>query len=181
MHTATAIDEDQARLRARFPDTFAEDLPSRPSATWPGEHYARLRFKDGVLPRSVRQFRLPEGVRPELKKTIEDMLAHGLIEPHDGTGVSSPVLFAPKPGTTELRFCFDCRALNKAIADIHYPAPTTEELLDKIARLKQEAAASGIEGRLWYSKADARHGFFQVPVHPDDRKVRFTQIFCHVI
>ena len=52
MHTATAIDEDQARLRARFPDTFAEDLPSRPSATWPGEHYARLRFKDGVLPRS---------------------------------------------------------------------------------------------------------------------------------
>ena len=170
MHTATAIDEDQARLRARFPDTFAEDLPSRPSATWPGEHYARLRFKDGVLPRSVRQFRLPEGVRPELKKTIEDMLAHGLIEPHDGTGVSSPVLFAPKPGTTELRFCFDCRALNKAIADIHYPAPTTEELLDKIARLKQEAAASGTEGQLWYSKADARHGFFQVPVHPDDRK-----------
>lgn len=170
LHAAAEIDEDQARLQAMFPSTFAEDLPSRPSATWPGEEYARLKFKDGVLPQSVRQFRLPEGVRAALQQTIEDMLRHGLIEPHDGTGVSSPVLFAPKPGSTELRFCFDCRALNKAIADVHYPAPTTEELLDKVARLKQEAAAAGATGQLWYSKADARHGFFQVAVHPEDRK-----------
>jgi hypothetical protein len=172
LHAAEAIvDADQERLRDRFPTTFADDLPSRPNATWPaGEEYARLRFKPGREPKSVRQFRLPEGVRPALRRTLEDMLRHGLIEPHDGTGINSPVLFAPKPGTTELRFCYDARNLNAAIADYHYPAPTTEEMLDKIARLKQEAVASGTSGQLWLSKADARHGFFQVSVHPDDRK-----------
>jgi hypothetical protein len=168
---AARIDEDQQRLRDRFPDTFADELPTRPSAVWPpGEEHARLRFKEGAEPRSVKQYRLPEGVRPALRKTIEEMLEHGLIEPHDGTGVNSPVLFAPKPGTTELRFCFDCRVLNKALADYHYPTPTTEELLDKVARLKQEARARGVEGPVWYSKADARHGFHQISVHPHDRK-----------
>ena len=168
---AAQIDEDQQRLRDHFPDTFADELPPRPSAVWPpGEEHARLRFKDGAVPKSVKQYRLPEGVRPALRKTIEEMLEHGLIEPHDGTGVNSPVLFAPKPGTTELRFCFDCRVLNKALGDYHYPTPTTEELLDKVARLKQEARARGVEGPVWYSKADARHGFHQISVHPDDRK-----------
>ena len=95
---AARIDEDQQRLRDRFPDTFADELPTRPSAVWPpGEEHARLRFKEGAEPRSVKQYRLPEGVRPALRKTIEEMLEHGLIEPHDGTGVNSPVLFAPKP------------------------------------------------------------------------------------
>ena len=178
---AAHIDDDQRRLRSRFPETFADELPDRPSAVWPaGEEHARLRFKDGVEPRSVKQYRLPEGVRPALRKAIEEMLQHGLIEPHDGTGINSPVLFAPKPGTTELRFCFDCRALNKALADYHYPTPTTEELLDKVARLKQEAKMRGVEGPVWYSKADARHGFHQISVHPDDRKyLAFTVPVLH--
>lgn len=169
---AAELDDDQRRLRDRFPETFADELPNRPAAIWPDgqDEHARLRFKDGQEPRSIKQYRLPEGVRPALAKTIEDMLSHGLIEAHDGTGVNSPVLFAPKPGTTELRFCFDCRALNRALADYHYPTPTTEELLDKVARLKQEARLQGVEGPIWYSKADARHGFFQISVDPRDRK-----------
>ena len=105
---AAELDDDQRRLRDRFPETFADELPNRPAAIWPDgqDEHARLRFKDGQEPRSIKQYRLPEGVRPALAKTIEDMLSHGLIEAHDGTGVNSPVLFAPKPGTTELRFCF---------------------------------------------------------------------------
>ena len=108
------------------------------------------------------------------------MLAHGLIEPHDGTGINSPVLFAPKPGSTEMRFCFDCRALNKTLADYHYPSPTTEELLDRVARVRQEAKIAGVDGPVWYSKADARHGYFQIEVHPDDRKyLGFTVPVLH--
>ena len=132
------------------------------------------------MPTSTRQFRLPEGLRPQLQRTIEDMLAHGLIEPHDGSGINSPVLFAPKPGTSELRFCFDCRSLNKTLASYHYPSPTTEELLDRVARVRQEAKLAGVEGPIYYSKADARHGYFQIEVHPDDRKyLAFTVPVLH--
>ena len=176
-----AYDPDQERLQKTFPATFADELPEHPSSIWPPEErYARLRFKEGAVPKSARQFRLPEALRPQLQRTIEDMLAHGLIEPHDGTGINSPVLFAPKPGSTEMRFCFDCRALNKTLADYHYPSPTTEELLDRVARVRQEAKIAGVDGPVWYSKADARHGYFQIEVHPDDRKyLGFTVPVLH--
>ena len=175
------VDEDQRRLRERFPDIFSDDLPERPSTVWPdGERYARLRFKDGVRPQSIRQWRLPEAVRPQLRATIEEMLKHHLIEPHDGSGVNSPVLFAPKPGSTEMRFCFDARSVNKSLAPYHYPTPTTEELIDRVARIKQEAAAAGVEGQLFYSKADCRQGFFQIEVDPEDRKyLAFTVPVLH--
>lgn len=177
----STYDPDQERLQKAFPSTFADDLPEHPSSIWPPEErFARLRFKDGAVPKSARQFRLPEALRPQLQRTIEDMLAHGLIEPHDGTGINSPVLFAPKPGSTEMRFCFDCRALNKTLADYHYPSPSTEELLDRVARVRQEAKLAGVEGPIWYSKADARHGYFQIEVHPDDRKfLGFTVPVLH--
>ena len=183
LHAAdvAAIDEDQRKLRERFPDTFSDDLPARPSTVWPeGERYARLRFKDNLLPKSIRQWRLPEAVRPQLQATIEEMLKHGLIEPHDGSGVNSPVLFAPKPNSTELRFCFDCRAVNKSLSDYHYPTPTTEELIDRIARVRQEAETAGVQGQLYYSKADCRQGFFQIEVAPEDRKyLAFTVPVLH--
>ena len=55
------------------------------------------------------------------------------------------------------------------MAPYHYPTPTTEGLIDRVTRIKQEAAAAGVEGQLFYSKADCRQGFFQIEVDPEDR------------
>ena len=43
---AAELDDDQRRLRDRFPETFADELPNRPAAIWPDgqDEHARLRF-----------------------------------------------------------------------------------------------------------------------------------------
>jgi hypothetical protein len=74
-----------------------------------------------------------------LQKTIEELAKHGLIEVQTGSPYNSPILFAPKPKSTEMRFCFDSRELNKALLDHPYPAPTTEELFDRVVRLQHDA------------------------------------------
>ena len=87
-----------------------------------------------------------------MQKTIEELAKHGLIEVQTGSPYNSPILFAPKPNSTEMRFCFDSRELNKALLDHPYPAPTTEELFDRVARLQHDARLSGVDAPLWFSK-----------------------------
>jgi len=162
--------EDQLALARRHPKVFSDNLPSQPQARWPdGTEYARLRLKPGAEPRSRKQYRIPDALRPQLQKTIEELAKHGLIEVQTGSPYNSPILFAPKPNSTEMRFCFDSRELNKALLDHPYPAPTTEELFDRVARLQHDARLSGVDAPLWFSKTDARHGYWQIEVHPDDR------------
>ena len=113
-------------MARRHPKVFSDNLPSQPQARWPdGTEYARLRLKPGAEPRSRKQYRIPDALRPQLQKTIEELAKHGLIEVQTGSPYNSPILFAPKPNSTEMRFCFDSRELNKALLDHPYPAPTT--------------------------------------------------------
>jgi hypothetical protein len=114
-----------------------------------------------------RTYRIPDALRPQLQKTIEDLAAHGLIEVQSDSPYNSPILFATKPNSTEMRFCFDSRELNKVLLDHPYPAPTTEE--HRVARLQHDARLAGVEAPLWFSKTDTRHGYWQIEVHPDDR------------
>ncbi len=175
--------EDQIKLAKKHPGVFSDELPPQPCARFPdGTEYARLRLKPGQVPRSRKQYRMPEALRPQLQKTIEELLRHGLIEAQAGSPYNSPILFAPKPNspTGEMRFCFDARELNKVLEDHPYPAPTTEEMFDRVARLQHEARMAGVEQQLWFSKADARHGYWQVRVHPDDRDyLAFTVPVLH--
>jgi hypothetical protein len=104
-----------------------------------------------------------------LQKTIEELAKHGLIEVQTGSPYNSPILFAPKPNSTEMLFCFDSRELNKVLLDHPYPAPTLEELFDRVARLQHDARLASVDAPLWFSKTDTRHGYWQIEVHPDDR------------
>jgi hypothetical protein len=162
--------EDQLALARRHPKVFSDHLPSKQQDRWPdGTEYARLRLKPGAEPRSRKQYQIPDALRPQLQKTIEELAKHGLIEVQTGSPYNSPILFAPKPNSTEMRFCFDSRELNKALLDHPYPAPTTEELFDRVARLQHDTRLTSVDAPLWFSKTDAQHGYWQIEVHPDDR------------
>lgn len=165
-----AYSQEQLDLARKHPSVFSDSLPAKPQARWPdGTEYARLRLQPGVEPRSRKQYRIPDALRPQLQKTIEELARHGLIEVQTGSPYNSPILFAPKPNSTEMRFCFDSRELNKALLDHPYPSPTSEELFDRVARLQHDAKLAGVDAPLWFSKTDARHGYWQIEVHPEDR------------
>jgi len=98
-----------------------------------------------------------DALRPQLQKTIEELGTHGLIEVQSGSPYNSLILFAPKPNSTEMRFCFDSRELNKVLLDHPYPAPTTEELFDHVARLQHDAIEIQLSPLFWYISAHTHY------------------------
>ena len=56
-----------------------------------------------------------------------------------------------------IRFCFDCRGLNKVVKRIAYPLPRTEEVL----------AALG--GKKYFTTLDAASSFFALPLDEGSR------------
>ena len=64
-----------------------------------------------------------------------------------------------KPG--KLRICIDQRYLNQAIKRSHYPMPTVDDILQKIAKAKV------------FTVLDAREGFWHVKLDQDDAR-------CHL-
>ena len=63
--------EDQLALARRHPKVFSDNLPSQPQARWPDcTEYARLRLKPGAEPRSRKQYRVPDALRPQLQRPL---------------------------------------------------------------------------------------------------------------
>ena len=103
--------------------------------------------------------RIPFLVRPNVKKTLDELLALDIIEPVQGPTewVSAPV-FVPKHGNTDdLRLCVDMRRVNQAILRTRHPIPTIDELL------------IDMNGATVFSKLDLKWGFHQIELDEGSR------------
>ena len=102
----------------------------------------------------------PYRTRPELSKVIEDqafeMIADGLVS-HSTSPYSAPILLTKKK-TGGYRFLTDFRKINDQCDKMVYPLPRIEDSLQKL------------DNPCIFSSMDLTKGFFQIPVHPDDRK-----------
>ena len=102
-------------------------------------------------------------MRETLDKEIESMLKTGVIEP-SSAACASPVVVVKKPdGST--RVCIDYRKLNSVTIFDPEPMPTAEEIFAKL------------DGDRFFSKFDLSKGYWQVPVHEEDRDL--TTFVCH--
>ena len=105
--------------------------------------------RGGIIPMSPVQ-------RTAFNKIIQDQLDMGIIEPSKA-GVSSTVFLVPKPGGDSFRLVQDFRALNKCIADDHYPLPMVEEQLANIDKCK------------YFTSLDMTAAFWQVKLDEESR------------
>jgi hypothetical protein len=143
-----------------FPDELPVGLPPERSV----DH--RITLLPGAKPTSRPAYKTSPADSLELKKQIDDLLAHGFIVPST-SAFGAPVLFVKKKDGS-IRMCVDYRALNKVTERNMTGLPRMDELFDRMA------------GARIFSKLDLRNGYHQIRVHADDRhKTAFTTRYGH--
>ena len=86
---------------------------------------------------------------------IDELLKTSRISPSKSDW-SSPIVLVKKK-SSDLRLCVDYRKLNSVTVKDNYPLPHIDSILDHFA------------GCQYFSTLDLSNGYWQVPVHPDDR------------
>lgn len=75
------------------------------------------------------------------------------------TELCAPMVPVLKKKTAKVRICVDLTKLNKSVKREHYILPTYDEITAKLS------------GATVFSSLDAASGFWQIPLHPDRRKL----------
>ena len=100
--------------------------------------------------------RVPMHQQETLRKHVEDMLQHGVMQPSTSPWAAPVVLVKKKDGTT--RFCVYCRKLNDVTRRDAYPLPRIDETLDALSGAKV------------FSTLDLASGYWQVERDAADRE-----------
>lgn len=99
--------------------------------------------------------RVPQAIKQNLKEEPEATEETGIT-----TKVTEPIDWVNSLAVVEnpngkLRICLDPKDLNAAIKRPHYPMPTLEDALSKMT------------GAKFFSKLDARSGYWQLKLSPE--------------
>jgi hypothetical protein len=126
----------------------------------------RINLLPGSTPPARPAYRMSPKDSLELKKQLDDLIAHGFIVPST-SAFGDPVLFVKKKDGS-MRMCVDYRALNKITIRDKSGLPRMDELFDRVLGAKV------------FSKLDLRSGYHQIRVHPDDtQKTAFNTRYGH--
>ena len=113
--------------------------------------------------RPLRQVlrRQPNAYLDVIDGQVDEMMAHGLVEPACFEWAFNVVMVRKGDGT--LRFCVDYKQLNERTRKVFYPLPCIDVCLDAWA------------GAEWFSTFDLRSGYHQVEMDPrDSEKTTFV-------
>lgn len=111
---------------------------------------------------SMRAYKVPEKLKPELRRQLNELKETGLIE-ESNSHISFPLILVKKKNPTgdplkqSYRICTDFRLLNKNISYQKYSLPIVTELLDKL------------RGSEMFCTLDLSQSFFQIKLKPEDR------------
>ncbi|XP_063841016.1 uncharacterized protein LOC135089382 [Scylla paramamosain] len=94
-------------------------------------------------------YRVNPQKREIMRKEVEYMLEHDLIEPSESPW-SSPCVLVPKPGQESFRFCTDYRKVNMVTKPDAYPIPRVDDCIDHVGSAN------------FITKIDLLKGYWQV-------------------
>ena len=104
--------------------------------------------------------KIPIPYMDQLKKQLDEMEHLGVISAHEEPSTwCHPIVIAPKKDSDELRICIDFTHLNKFIQREFHLSNSPFEAVTSIPA----------EELKYFCKFDARHGYWQIPLHPESR------------
>lgn len=118
-----------------------------------------ITLKNNINPIYNKPYRLPQALKPEVNKQIDNMLKDDIIEVSSSEW-SSPILLVPKKteGSPKWRLVIDFRKLNENIVDDKFPLPNITDILDSLS------------GSIYFTHLDLQQGYYQVKLEPESRK-----------
>jgi hypothetical protein len=144
-------DKSEAMVQ-KYKDVFPEDLPMELPPQRSSDF--KIQLHEGSKPITRAPYRMSTIELAELKKQLDDLIAHGFIVPSKSP-YGAPILFVRKnDGST--RMCMDYRGLNSQTVKNSYPLPRVEDLLDQLS------------GATVFSKIDLRSGYHQIRIDKED-------------
>jgi len=115
----------------------------------------RIQVTSDFVPRQMRPYRVPDALKPEVDRQIQELLTLGLIRP-SSIPMSSPIVcVAKKDGGVGI--AIDYRYLNSFAVFDAYPMATIEDVLRKIGHAR------------FIGTYDAKSGYWHIPVAEEDR------------
>lgn len=138
-------------VRSYFADVFSDEVGDLRVT-----HH--IKVNASVQPVIHAQRRVPEPIRPAVKKKLDELVAKKVLEPvtEPTEWVSSMVVVPKKDGT--VRLCIDCKDLNDSICREHYTIPTYDEISSRLA------------GAKFFTLVDTKNGFWHIRLDKESAK-----------
>jgi hypothetical protein len=136
----------------KYKDVFPGDLPKGLPPKRKVVH--TIPTQEGVAPPARPMYRLSPLEYEEMKRTVQELLDKGYIEP-SCSPYAAPILFVAKKDSS-LRMVCDFRALNKQTIKSKWPMARADDLFDKLS------------GATVFSALDLASGYHQVRIADED-------------
>ena len=118
-----------------------------------GMHIEPVRLEHSGQPTFAKARPIPYGLRSPVKKTLDDLIADGILQPVASSAWASPIVTPLKTNGLP-RVCGDFRQVNHQLQQT--ATSTTPEVEDMFR---------GLEGSQYFSKIDLSNAFLQIPLH----------------
>src|SRR3989441_2472643 len=113
-----------------------------------------INLVDGFKPKALKPYRIPETLKTEVDKQVNQLLEDGKIK-ESSSCFAHPIVCVSKPNG-DIRMCTDLRYINSGTIRDAYPMPLGEDLLLKICPAN------------YISTLDCTAGYWQIPIKESD-------------
>ena len=115
----------------------------------------QIKLKDGFQPKAFQPYRIPDKIKSEVDKQIDQLLKDGKIRPSNSP-FAHPIVCVAKKDSPDIRLCVDYKYINSGTISDSYPMPRIDDVLRKVAPCR------------YISTFDATSGYHQISMLEED-------------
>jgi transposase InsO family protein len=161
-NTLSHLSEKQQRDLLDLLDRYSDCFSEKPGFTNVVEH--AIPISSDFKPKRLKAYRVPERLKGEVDRQIQEMLEQGIIQPSQSP-MASPLVcvLKGKYGKNGIRLAVDYRYVNRFTLGDAFPTQDISNIIQRVGRAK------------FITVCDAKSGYCQTPVKPEDR---WLTAFC---